>query len=240
MEKILLVFVLALTINFIEKTSAKQLKPQVSTQSQPCQFEPEDAESPFITKATEIALKAKSKNLTVLDLGTGTGRNVKDLLEKGATIYAYDADPESIKLISEQFNCFLNNKKLYVYQESFEDIISLPTADMIIAWRSLPFMEKDKFPIFWEKIENALMPNGIFTGTFFGGQHKTRRPLDRPKLFKLTREEVLNLFKNFLIIDFQEEIEYDDEVSKEWGGDQFEHIYRVIAKKKGTKQSGTQ
>ena len=232
MKKIHIVFLLALTLNFVEKASATEPEPKAGTWSQILKSIPKGVANPLITQAIELALKTKSHNLIVLDLGTGTGRNIKDLLEKGATIYAYDADPESIKLMSEQFNCFLNNKKLYMYQEFFENIISLPTADMVIAWRSLSFMEKDKFPVFWGKIENALTPNGIFTGTFFGEQHMTRRPLDKPKLFRLTREEVLNLFKNFLIIDFQEEIEYDDEASKEWGGDQFEHIYRVIAKKK--------
>lgn len=232
MKNILLAFLLILTLNFVGKASATEPEPKEGTWSQILKSIPKGVANPLITQAIEIALKTKPHNLIVLDLGAGTGRNIKDLLEKGATIHAYDADPESIKLMSEQFNPFLNNKKLYIYQEYFEDITSLHTADMIIAWRSLSFMEKDKFPIFWKKIENALTPNGIFTGTFFGEQHKTRRPLDRPKLFRLTREEVLNLFKDFLIITFQEEIEYDDEVSKEWGGDQFEHIYRVIAKKK--------
>lgn len=218
---------LVLTLGFIEKASAK-------LQSQSCQFEPENAESPFIIKATEIALQEKLHNLIVLDLGVGTGRNIKDLLKKDATVYAYDADPESVNLIRTKFRSFLKNKKLYVDQAFFEDMNSLPPADLIIAWRSLPFMDKDKFPAFWKKIEEALTPDGLFTGTFFGEQHKTRRPLDRPKLFRLTREEVLNLFKDFLIMDFQEEIKYDEEVSKEWGSDQFEHVYKVIAKKKET------
>lgn len=224
MKRALLTVLLALS-----SISAEEM-----TQSQSCQFEPENEPSPFVAKATEMVLKIKPKNLTVLDLGVGTGRNIKTLLEKGATVYAYDSDPASIKLISKEFSSFLNSKKLYVRQEAFEGISSLPAADMIIAWRSLPFIKEEKFPAFWKKIEAALVPGGIFTGTFFGKQHKTKRPLNRPKIFRSTREEVFNLFKDFLIVDFQESLEYDEEVSKDWGGDQFEHIYKVIAKKKGT------
>lgn len=232
MKNVILFFLLALILSFIEKASAKKQDQQESTWSQVLHSTPQGVANPMITRAIEIALRAKPYNLIVLDLGAGTGRNIIDLLEKGAIVYAYDADSESIKILDERFQSFLKNKKLYVHQEYFEDITSFPAAGMIIAWRSLPFMEKDKFPAFWEQIQSALAPDGIFTGTFFGEQHMTQRPLDRPKLFRLTREEVLNLFKNFLIIDFQEEIEYDDEASKDWCSDQFEHIYRVIAKKR--------
>jgi SAM-dependent methyltransferase len=228
MKRTLLAVLFAFALNMV---SAEELREK--TRSHSCQFEPENEPSPFVTKATEMVFKIKPTNLIVLDLGVGTGRNIKNLLEKGATVYAYDADPASIKLIRREFSSFLNSKKLYVLQESFEEISSLPAAEMIIAWRSLSFMEEEKFPAFWKKIEEALAPGGIFTGTFFGKQHKTKRPLNRPKLFRLTREEVFNLFKDFLIVDFQESMEYDEEVSEEWGGDQFEHIYKVIAKKRG-------
>lgn len=221
MKKALLMILFALNI-----VSAEELR------SQSCQFEPENEPSPFVSKATEMVFKMKPKSPTVLDLGVGNGRNIKTLLEKGATVYAYDADPASIKLIRSEFSAFLNTKKLFARQESFEEIASLPAADMIIAWRSLPFMEEEKFPAFWKKIEEALVPSGLFTGTFFGKQHKTKRPLSSPKLFRLTRDEVLHLFKDFLIVDFQESMDYDEEVSQKWGGDQFEHIYKVIAKKK--------
>jgi SAM-dependent methyltransferase len=230
-RKIYTLILLALALPFLVNASAKGTESQKVLKSQSCQFESEDRESPLVFKASEVILKTKPKNLTVLDLGTGNGRNISYLLEKGAAVYAYDADPESIKLIRKKLNPFLKNKKLYVYKKSFEEISSLPTANMIIAWRALPFMEREQFPGFWEKIEKALVPGGIFTGTFFGEQHKTRRPVDRPKLFRSTRQEILNLFKNFQIIVFEETLEYDEEVSKAWGGDQYEHTYKVIARK---------
>ena len=138
----LLVFLFALTLCCVEKASAKKPEPKQGTWSQILQSIPKGVANPLITQASEIALKAKPNNLIVLDLGVGSGRNIKDLLEKGATVYAYDADLESIKILDDRFKSFVKHKKLYVHQEYFEEITSFPTADMIIAWRSLPFMKK--------------------------------------------------------------------------------------------------
>ena len=61
----------------------------------------------------------------------------------------YDNDEESIKLLD---NKYASNENLHLFHESFEDIESLPKSDMIIAWRSLPFMPHNKFYTFWQKI----------------------------------------------------------------------------------------
>lgn len=235
MKNILMLTLLGLTLSLTQEISAKKLERKEGAWSRDLQSMPKGVANPLITKAVEMALKAHPHDLMVIDIGAGTGRNITDLLEKGATVYAYDADPESIRIIQKQFAPFIKKEKLYVFQEYFEDISSLPKADMVIAWRSLPFMKKDDFPIFWKKMENALTTNGIFIGTFFGEENYTKHDSKKPKLFRLTHEEVLNLFTNFQIIHFQEEIEYDEEASRARHSDQFEHIYRVIAKKKISK-----
>jgi cyclopropane fatty-acyl-phospholipid synthase-like methyltransferase len=232
MKNIFAAILLALTLCFLQQVSAQQSHPKKDYWSHVFQKTSKFVASPMLTKAAEIALKANPNSLTVLDLGTGTGRNITSLLEKGAIVYAYDADHQSIQILHENFRTFIKSKNLNVYQESFENITSLPTTNLIIAWNALPFMEKDQFPAFWCKIGNALTPNGIFTGTFFGEKHYVKRSSKSAKLFRLTREEVLALFENYKIIDFHEEIEYDDESSKSWNSDQYEHTYKVIAKKK--------
>lgn len=232
-KKHLILFSLMACFLWITPVSAESsIKSHKGVWSQILQSMPEEASHSMVTEAAELALKTKPHTLKVIDLGAGTGRNMTALLGRGATVYAYDAAPESIKIMREQFQPFIKNKKLFVYQEYFEDIHSLPRADLIIAWRALSFMKKEKFPLFWQEIENALSPHGIFTGTFFGEQHETKRDAQKPHLFRLTHEEVLALFTGFQVIHFQEEIKYDEEESKKVGTDQFEHIYRIIAKKK--------
>ncbi len=234
-KSLILSFLLAILLAPAAHTEVKQVskfsKSDKGPWSQYFQSKSKCGPNPFITKASELILKRKPKAWTVIDLGAGTGVNISELFKENATVHAYDADPESIKLIRAQFKNYLDTQKFYVYQEYFEDIPFLPPADLIVAWRSLPFMEINQFQSFWGKIEDALFPNGIFTGTFFGEKHYSKRSPKSPKIFRLTREEVLNLFTNFQIIDFHEEIEYDEKSSKSWGIDQFEHIYKVIAKK---------
>jgi tellurite methyltransferase len=185
----------------------------------------------LVTKAFELI--GKKKNATIVDLGAGNGKDIANILKAGAIVYAYDADPESVNLIDKRFKYYIKSDKLFIHQLFFEDLKVLPKADMIIALHSLPFMRQDKFLKFWQVIQNALVPNGIFVGTFFGEKHYLKRNPEQPKLFRLSREEVLNLFKNFKILNFYEEIEYDEESSKSWGTDQFDHRYKVIARKKG-------
>lgn len=192
------------------------------------EFEPKNKESPLISKAISLI---DPENSQVIDLGPGNGRNIKTLLKSNAVIYVYDNDQKSIKIIKKKFINYIKYKKLFVYNTTFEDIKKLPKNNMIIAWRSLSFMPKNDFDKFWKIIVNSLKINGIFTGTFFGEHHKTLRPLDRPALFRLTKKETLSLFTSFEIISFYEEFDYDKEVSLEWGGEQYEHLYKIIAKK---------
>ena len=180
----------------------------------------------------EVISKTRSNNLTVIDLGTGTGINIRDFIKNHATVYAYDADPEALKIVHDHFKPLIEQKKLFLYQQYFEHITSLPKSDVIIAWRSLPFMEKQRFLDFWKIITNSLTPNGLFVGTFFGTEHYLKRSPKSPAIFRMSRKEVLHLFDDFQILYFYDEMEYDEKSSKSWEMDQYEQIYKIIARKK--------
>ncbi len=192
----------------------------------------DEAPNPFVTKAFKITSKVNPKKKVVVDLGTGVGNNIKEILKDDVVVYAYDADPESINIIKQKYKNVLENKTLYLSHTKFEDITSLPAADMLIAWRTLTFMKKDDFTAFWPKIVESLKPNGIFVCTFFGEKNFTKRGPTSRQVSRLSRTELFELFANFLIIDFHEELEYDEQSSKHWGVDQYEHIYKVIAQKR--------
>ena len=73
------------------------------------------------------------------------------------------------------------------------------------------------------------MKVGYFVGNFFG--MKDSWVEFKPKMIFLTKEQVLELFKNFEIIEFEEN-EKDAKTGlgkmKHW------HTYNVIARKKGS------
>lgn len=240
MKRFLVLFSIILSVPLLGKTNEE--KPQVQ-KSLWARWVQKDKESrclpnPFVTKAFELASKINPQKKVVIDLGTGAGRNIRDILKQDVLVYAYDAEPESIKLINQKYENYLKNKKLHLFQIYFENITSLPKADMIIAWNILPFMKKDKFPVFWSKIVASLKPNGIFTGTFFGEKHYAKRCPKFAQLFRMTRAEIMALFSDFQIIDFYEELEYDEASSQTWGTDQYDHVYKITAKKKDTAREG--
>lgn len=231
MKYYFILLLLSLNFSFLEKASASNSQPKEGPWSDYFQSQINARPHDLVTRAFEL-IKNK-KNATIVDLGAGNGKDIATILKAGAIVYAYDADPESTNIIDKRFKYYLRSNKLLIHQLFFEDIKALPKTDMIIALNSLPFMKKDKLMSFWQIIQDALAPNGIFVGTFFGEKHYAKRDPKQPKLFRLSREEILNLFKNFQILNFYEEIEYDESSSKSWGTDQFQHVYKVIARKKG-------
>lgn len=224
-------FILLLTFSFFEKVSAAPDQLPKGPWHEYFQSQINARPHDLVTKAFEL-LK-KKKNARVIDLGAGNGKDIANILKAGAVVYAYDADPESVNLIDKRFKYYIKSNKLFIHQMFFEDMKALPKADMVIALHSLPFMKQDKFLRLWQITQEALVPGGIFVGTFFGEKHYAKRNPNQPKLFRLSREEVLNLFKNFKILNFYEEVEYDEASSKSWGTDQFDHRYKVIARKRG-------
>ena len=79
----------------------------------------------------------------------------------------------------------------------------------------------------WNKIKTSILPNGYFVGNFFGQNDDWYST--RPKMTFLTKEQVVDLFREFEIIRFKE-IEEDKLTGlgkmKHW------HTFNVIAKRK--------
>ncbi len=184
----------------------------------------------FVSKAFELVQQETITPLVILNLGIGSGSNIQDILKQDVEVHAYDAVPESIEILNKRFRLYINNK-LHLHQVFFEDLHSLPKADMIIAWRSLSFMEKDKFFNFWKNINISLKSSGIFVGTFFGKKHYLNRSPKRPQLFRMSSKEVTDLFKNFKILYLYKEIKYNKNLSKSRGVDSYSDIYKIIAKR---------
>ena len=70
----------------------------------------------------------------------------------------------------------------------------------------------------------TLPPGGVFAGTFFGPEHDVFNWWVTMRMTFLTKQECLDLFKNFTIHYFDEYREKDDE-------DALNHIFTIIAYK---------
>lgn len=51
---------------------------------------------------------------TVLEIGPGTGALTKEILSRGATVIALEADPRAIEVLNNDFAEYINNGKLYL------------------------------------------------------------------------------------------------------------------------------
>ncbi len=116
-------------------------------------------------------------------------------------------------------------EKFRFQKQNFE-CLELEKNNLIVANYSLPFCNKNNFKDLWNKINKSILKDGYFVGNLFG--NKVEWKSTKEKMFFLTEKQVIELFKNFDIIEFKE-VEKDDFTGlgkmKHW------HIFNVIAKK---------
>ena len=99
---------------------------------------------------------------------------------------------------------------------------------MFLAINALPFCRQEKFKEVWIQILEKIESQGRFIGHFFGPFYLGFTDKERKTMTFLTKEEVLELFKDFDIEFFDEK----RETGKSRTGRQIQsHIFEVIAKK---------
>ena len=176
---------------------------------------------PNYTVKKFIELNVEAGN--AVELGCGAGRDTVCLIKNGWNVLAIDReDVESrikAKLSKEQL------KQFKFLKQEFENI-ELKKNNLVVANFSIPFCNKNNFEKLWNEINNSILKDGYFVGNFFGVNDEWKSI--KEDMTFLTKGQVIELFKNFEIIEL-EEIEKDDFTGlgrmKHW------HIFNVIAKK---------
>lgn len=103
----------------------------------------------------------------------------------------------------------------------------MENSNLVVANFSLPFCNKNNFKELWAKINHSILKDGYFVGNFLGDKDEWK--IAKEKMTFLTKDQVMELFRNFDIVEFKE-VEKDGLTGlgkmKHW------HIFNVIAKKK--------
>ena len=179
-------------------------------------------EMPNYTVKKFIELNVEPGN--AVELGCGAGRDTVYLIRNGWNVLAIDREDVETRIVSkllveelEQFEFF---------KQRFEDI-ELENSNLVVANFSLPFCNKNDFKKLWNKIDDSILKDGYFVGNFLGDKDEWK--IAKEKMTFLTKDQVMELFRDFEIVEFKE-VEKDGLTGlgkmKHW------HIFNVIAKKK--------
>ncbi len=179
-------------------------------------------EMPNYTVKKFIELNVEPGN--AVELGCGAGRDTVYLIRNGWNVLAIDREDVETRIVSkllveelEQFEFF---------KQRFE-AIKLENSNLVVANFSLPFCNKNNFKELWDKINHSILKDGYFVGNFLGDKDEWKNA--KEKMTFLTKDQVMELFRDFEIVEFRE-VEKDGLTGlgkmKHW------HIFNVIAKKK--------
>lgn len=177
---------------------------------------------PSYTIKEFIKLNVKPEN--AVELGCGAGRDTVYLIKNGWNVLAIDRENVESRIVEKLSKEEL--KQFKFSRQKFENI-ELGKNNLVVANFSLPFCNKVNFEDLWNKINNSLLEDGYFVGNFFGVNDEWKKT--KEEITFLTKEQVIELFKDFEIIEFKE-VEKDDFTGmgkiKHW------HIFNVIARKR--------
>lgn len=179
-----------------------------------------DAKPNYIIKKF-IELKIKPGN--AIELGCGAGRDTVCLIKNGWNVTGIDKENVKSRIAAKLETEEL--KQFKFLKQKFEEI-ELEKNNLVVANFSLPFCNKNDFKKLWNKIDDSILKDGYFVGNFFGDNDEWKNT--KEEMTFLTKKQVIELFENFEIIEFNE-VEKDDFTGlgkmKHW------HIFNVIAKK---------
>jgi SAM-dependent methyltransferase len=181
----------------------------------------------LLMQALEVYEKSPNKNKKALDLGAGAGNETAFLLQNGWNVWTNDREKESIDIIAARKDVIPHKDKLTLIQKSFADIPwkDLPSFNLICAIYALPFLDKKNFYRVWNDIVNHLETDGILAISLFGPQHRVFGWWEARSMSFFSKQEILDLLKNFDIKIFEESCEKNDE-------NIMEHIFTIVAQKK--------
>ena len=159
-----------------------------------------------------------------VDLGCGGGRDTVEMLRRGWSVLAVDAQASAIETL-------LARPELTTFPEMHDTLVSLfetarwPETDLVNSSFALPLCPKPDFLHMWRRIHSSLAPGGRFAGQLYGDRDQWAGD---PTNTHFTLTEVHELLAIYEIEFFREE-ETDSltprGTSKHW------HIYHIVGQK---------
>ena len=165
-----------------------------------------------------------------IDCGCGAGSDMAFLRSVGFTVYGFDIEEEYVSRCRDRFE---GDDQVHLSEASFSTY-EYPTASLVVADASLFFCPEEEFSGVWHKINESLVPGGVFCGSFLGPEDTMASPGYNkdaywPDVLVFNETQVKRCFKGFKVVSFTE---YKESGSVPGGAPHDWHIYSVVAKKK--------
>lgn len=157
-----------------------------------------------------------------VDLGCGDGTEALELLARGWSVLAVDAQEAGLAVLRARIPAPAADR-IRVLCASFTEA-DLPHAYLIHAGFSLPFSPPQEFPALWARIRQALTPGGVFAGQLFGIRDSWAGD---PSMTFHARREVEELLNGLQILRLQE-TEHDGHA---YSGPKHWHTFDILARK---------
>jgi len=183
---------------------------------------------PFALDGFDLAEHLRGPHSTAIDLGCGQGTETAELLRRGWSVLAIDAEPEAIARV-ERLPALLGSDlatdRLTTRLASFTDLEELPPASLVHAGFSLPFCPAEHFPRLWAAIEVSVGDGGLFVGQLFGDRDTWAGTEGAAMTFH-SRSDLVRRFDGWDLLRVDEQ----DEAGNSLAGPKHWHVFHVIAR----------
>jgi len=159
-----------------------------------------------------------------VDLGCGDGRDTIELLRRGWSVLAIDAEASAIERLLARPD-LPDGARLETRRERFEDAV-WPMVDLVNSSFALPLCPPDRFPALWSRIVASLKPGGRFSGQLYGDRDSW---VGRPGITHLARAAVEDLLRVLEVELFEEE---ESEGVTPRGTPKHWHIFHIVARRR--------
>lgn len=159
-----------------------------------------------------------------VDLGCGDGRDIVEILRRGWSVVAVDAEPQALTRLAERK--LPGAEKITPIVSRMEDVPLPLGLRLVNASFAMPLCEPERFHDLWARIGEALPAGGRFSGQWYGPRDSW---MGRPGITFLERDAALTLLDGFDIEMFDEE-EADSTTPR--GKPKHWHIFHIVARKR--------
>ena len=173
--------------------------------------------------AAEDAAAGRAGPRFAVDLGSGAGRDARELLQRGWRVLAVDSEPDA----ADAVRTATPDPDQPRLETLVADIgsVDIPTCDLVNASVSLQFLDTVSVARVFERITAALQPGGRFTALIYGDRDEAA---GEPDVTCLSAEQLRSYLAAF---ELESWTEREEDGQMALGDPHHIHMFEVVARR---------